>query len=457
MKNRPYLDLSSIYKTYEHTIPYQKVGKVCSSRGMLYEINLPHAVIGAHVEFVNNFGDRSLGEVVGIDGDKCMAMPYEEISGINSKTCVYLKDLCTTVKISEGMIGRVVDYQGNPIDDKGPIKGAFERRNIYGGTTNPLERPMVNRPLDTGINAINFFCTMGKGQRMAIMAGSGVGKSVLLGMIAGNTDAEINVVALVGERGREVLEFIQSDLGEAGLKKSVIVVATSDTSALIRIKAAYVATTIAEYFRDKNKDVLFMMDSITRFAMACREVSLSAGETPGRRGYSPSVFAKLPRIMERVGTRKGKGTITGIYTVLVEGGDIDEPISDSIRAISDGHIVLNRTLAARNHFPAIDILDSISRVMNKVVSNEHMVLSSYIKDLYAAYKEKEDLIDVGAYGGGNERVDKAIKIHSELETLLKQMHGMSKSITIDEIYEEMLNLVRKVEQEFKSSQTEAKE
>ena len=450
MKNKLFLDLSPIYRTYEHTIPYQKVGKVCSSRGMLYEVNLPQAVIGAHVEFVNDFGERSLGEVVGIDGDRCMAMPYEEITGINSKTCVYLKDLCTNIRISEEMVGRVVDYQGNPIDDKGPIKGIGERRNIYGETINPLERPLVSKPLDTGINAINFFCTMGKGQRMAIMAGSGVGKSVLLGMIAGNTDADINVVALVGERGREVLEFIQSDLGEAGLKRSIIVVATSDTSALIKIKAAYVATTIAEYFRDRNNDVLFMMDSITRFAMACREVALSSGEPPGRRGYSPSVFAKLPRLMERVGTRKGKGTITGIYTVLVEGNDIDEPISDSIRAIADGHIVLSRSLAARNHFPAIDILDSISRVMNKVVSDEHLVLASYVKDLYAAYKDKEDLIDVGAYGGGNKKVDKAIRIHDELETLLKQMQGLSEFITIEEIYDKMAALARKIEQEFKS-------
>ncbi|MCY4523624.1 MAG: EscN/YscN/HrcN family type III secretion system ATPase, partial [Halobacteriovoraceae bacterium] len=241
-----------------------------------------------------------------------------------------------------------------------------------------------------------------------------------------------------------------------GLKKSVIVVATSDTSALIRIKAAYTATTIAEYFRDNNKDVLFMMDSITRFAMAGREVALSVGESPGRRGYPPSVFAKLPKLMERVGTRKDKGTITGIYTVLVEGGDMDEPISDSIRAISDGHIVLDRNLAARNHFPAIDILDSISRVMNKVVSNEHLVLASYIKDLYAAYKEKEDLIAVGAYGGGNEKVDKSIRIHEELNNLLKQMQGFTEFISIEDIYDRMVELTRKIEQEFASSEDSKK-
>ncbi|MCY4524767.1 MAG: EscN/YscN/HrcN family type III secretion system ATPase, partial [Halobacteriovoraceae bacterium] len=217
MKNEPYLDISSIYKRYENSVPYQKIGKVCSSRGMLYEINLPQAVIGAHVEFVNDFGASSLGEIVGINGDRCLAMPYQDISGINSKTCVYLKELSTSIRISQEMVGRVVDYQGKPIDGKGPIKGASEYRDIYGEPVNPLERPLVKKPLDTGINAINFFCTMGKGQRMAIMAGSGVGKSVLLGMMAAHTNADINVVVLVGERGREVLEFIQSDLGEQGL------------------------------------------------------------------------------------------------------------------------------------------------------------------------------------------------------------------------------------------------
>ena len=440
-----FLDLSPIYNFYEFTSPYQKIGKVHEGKGMMYEVNLPKAFIGAHVEFITELGNKSLGEVVGIKGERCLAMPYEDIKGINTETRVYLKDLSTYVFASEGMLGRVIDFQGNPIDDKGPVKGEGRKMNIYGTPSNPLDRGLVDSPLDIGINAINFFCTLGKGQRIAIMAGSGVGKSILLGMMAQNTDAHVNVVALIGERGREVLEFIQNDLGETGLKKTVVVVATAEASPLVKTKAAWVATSIAEYFRDSGRDVVFMMDSITRFAMASREIALSTGEPPGQRGYSPSVFAKLPKLMERMGTRKGKGSITGIYTVLVEGGDLDEPISDAIRAIADGHIVLDRNLAAKNHFPAINILDSISRVMNQVVGRDHQLVASYIKDLYVTYKEKEDFINVGAYQGGNEKVDKAIKIHDELNDMLKQLKGLSEYMTIEEIFQKMVELARKVE------------
>jgi len=271
-----------------------------------------------------------------------------------------------------------------------------------------------------------------------------VGKSVLMGMIARNTNADINVIGLIGERGREVLEFIQSDLGEEGIKRSVIVVATSDTSALIRLKAAYTATTIAEYFRDQNQDILLMMDSITRFAMANREIALSSGEPPGQKGYTPSVFAKLPKLMERAGTKKNSGSITGIYTVLVEGGDMDEPIADAVRGISDGHIVLSRQLAAKNHYPAIDVLSSISRVMPKVTSKEHKIVASHLRDLLASYKESEDLITVGAYArGSNAKVDKAIVIYDDLVSLLRQQ--IEESFTIDELFDRMLEIARKAE------------
>ncbi len=447
------LNLKSIHKEFETKTPYLKIGKIQASKGLLYEATLPRAVLGANVEFITQDGANCLGEVVSISGNTCLVMPYDEISGINSETRVVLKEVVTTLKLSKGLLGRVVDFRGQPIDGKGPIESFEESRSIFGKPMNPLMRPPIREPLDVGINAINAFMCSGRGQRFAIMAGSGVGKSVLMGMIARNTNADINVIALIGERGREVREFIESDLGEEGLKRSVVVVATSDTSALIRSKAAYTATTIAEYFRDQKQDVILMMDSITRFAMANREIGMSAGEPPGQKGYGPSVFAKLPKLMERAGTVEGGGSITGIYTVLVEGGDMDEPIADSVRSISDGHIVLSRKLAAQNHFPAIDVLESISRVMNKVVSHEHKVVSSYLKDLMASYKESEDLINVGAYAQGtNPKVDKAIHVYNDIQNLLRQ--EIDASMTINEVFEEMMDIARKAETLFAPDESE---
>lgn len=438
------LDFAPILKHIETRVPYEKIGKIIRTRGMVYEATVPRAVLGANVEFFTETGERSLGEVVSIIGKNCLVMPYNEISGINSETRIYLKDVVTEIKVTDHLLGRVVDFQGNPLDDHGKLKGPFQKRSIFGSPLNPLQRPPIVEPLDTGINSINCFMTAGKGQRLAIMAGSGVGKSVLMGMISRYTSADINVIALVGERGREVLEFIKSDLGEEGLKKSVVVVASSDSSALIRMKAAYTATTIAEYFRDQGKDVLLMMDSITRFAMASREISVSTGEPPGQKGYTPSVFAKLPKLMERAGTKKNAGSITGIYTVLVEGGDMDEPIADAVRGIADGHIVLSRQLAAKNHYPAIDVLESISRVMPKVASKEHRIVASHLRDLLSAYKESEDLIAVGAYAqGSNPKVDKAILIYDDLINLLRQQ--IEESYTIDELFDRMIDIARKAE------------
>lgn len=442
------LDLGPIHKAYEYSSPYQKIGKVHSNNGMVYEVNLSRAVIGANVEFVTEFGDRSFGEVVAINGNRCMAMPYDEISGINSETRVFLKDLTTNITISKNLLGRVVDFQCRPIDGKGPIEedDRDEIRSIFGTAINPLDRPPITESLDTGIHSINCFMTSGKGQRLAIMAGSGVGKSVTMGMIAKNTNADINVIALIGERGREVLEFIENDLGPEGLSRTVVIVATSDQSPLIRIKAAYTATTIAEYFRDQSADVMLMMDSITRFAMAYREISLNAGEPPGQKGYTPGVFARLPKLMERAGTKRNAGTITGFYTVLVEGGDMDEPIADAVRAIADGHIVLSRELAAKNQFPAIDVLQSISRVMNKVVTREHRIVAGHLRDLMASYKDNEDLINVGAYAkGSNVKVDKALAIYDDLMSLLKQEQGMSEHFLIEDLYDRMVELARHAE------------
>lgn len=450
--NQP-LDLKSLFREFEHKTPYQKIGKIVASRGTLYEANLPRAIIGSNVEFVTEMGTSCLGEVVSINGSRCMVMPYQDIDGINSETKIYLKDITTTIKVSDAFIGRVIDFQGNPIDGKGPIGGPYEIKSIYGQPLNPLDRPPIRTPLDVGINAINCFMTSGKGQRFAIMAGSGVGKSVTMGMIAKHTNADINVICLIGERGREVLEFIESDLGPEGLKRSVVIVATSDNSALMKVKSAYTATTIAEYFRDRNKDVILMMDSITRFAMANREIGLSAGEPPGQKGYTPSVFAKLPKLMERAGTKANAGSITGIYTVLVEGGDMDEPIADAVRSISDGHVILSRELASRNHYPAIDILSSVSRVMTKVVSKEHRLVASYLRDLLAAYKESEDLINVGAYSRGtNPKVDKAIAVYEEIINLLKQ--DASEASSLDDLYDRMIEIAKRAENLNNNTQTE---
>jgi flagellum-specific ATP synthase len=439
------LDLNPLLKWSETRVPWQRIGKITSSRGMVYEANLPRAMIGSHVEFVTENEEKSLGEVVGLQNGKCLVMPYNDLTGINSQTKIYLKDIVTEIKVTRSMLGRVLDFQGLPIDGKGPLSpDGLETRSIFGLPLNPLDRPPIREPLDVGIKSINSFITAGKGQRLAIMAGSGVGKSVLMGMIAQHTSADINVIALIGERGREVLEFIQSDLGEAGLKRSVVVVATSDSSSLTRTKAAYSSTTIAEYFRDQGADVLLMMDSLTRFAMASREISLSVGEAPGQKGYAPSVFAKLPKIMERAGTKTGAGSITGIYTVLVEGGDMDEPIADAVRSISDGHIVLSRDLAARNHYPAIDVLQSISRVMPKVATREHKIVASHLRDLMAAYKQSEDLINVGAYAKGtNQKVDKAIAIYEDLMNLLKQDY--QEKFSINQLFDQMVEIARKAE------------
>lgn len=440
------LDLLRIHRAYEHRSPYQRVGKILSSNGSTYEVNLAQAIIGSTVEFVTEIGTRSYGEVVSIKGNRCLAMPYKEIPGINSETKVFLQDLSNVLNVSEEMLGRVVDFQGKPIDGKGPIEKNTESLSIFGEVINPLDRPPINQSLDTGIHAINTFMTVGKGQRLAIMAGSGVGKSVTLGMMAQNTKADVNVIALIGERGREVREFIERDLGEEGLARSVVIVATSDQSPLIRSKAAYTASTIAEFFRDQGNDVLLMMDSITRFAMAQREIGLGAGEPPGQKGYTPSIFSKLPQILERAGKVASGGSITGFYTVLVEGDDMDEPIADAIRAIADGHIILSRDLASRNQFPAIDILQSISRVMNSVVTREHRIVASHLRDLLAAYRTNEDLINVGAYArGSNAKIDKAIVIYEDLMNLMKQEQDLSEFFSIEELYDRIVELARKAE------------
>lgn len=440
------LDVQAVHKAYEYASPYRQTGKVISSRGLLCEVGLTRAVIGSSVEFRTGSGGGRLGEVVGIGKDRCLAMPYGEVPGLGSETRVELGDLSTSVRVGPGLLGRVVDFRCEPIDGKGPIDlGGCVARSVLGERINPLDRPQIDEPLDVGIHAINGFMTLGKGQRVAVMAGSGVGKSSILGMIARNTEAHVNVIALVGERGREVLEFIEDNLTGGAMARTVVVVATSEESPLVRAKAAYVATAVAEHFRDEGGDVLFMMDSITRFAMACREVSLGLGEIPGQKGYTPSVFSRLPRLLERAG-RTARGTITGIYAVLVEGNDMDEPITDAVRAISDGHVVLSRELASRNHFPAIDVLQSVSRVMHKVVPREHRVVASYLRELLATHRENEDLINAGAYvKGSNAKIDKALAIHDDLAALTRQPRGDEGRLGVGEVFDRFVEVARKAE------------
>lgn len=410
------------------TVMYDEAGKITRTMGLLYEAYLPGASIGSICEvFPNSFDLQESAleaEVVGFKDKRVFLMPYDEVSGINNDSIVKLKSKASSFQVSRSLLGRVIDGRGNPIDGKGPLYSPeveSEFRSLYRKPADPLSRTVITEPLDLGVRAINGLLTCGKGQRMGIMAGSGVGKSVLLGMMARYTNAEVNVIALVGERGREVREFIDRDLGEEGLKKSVVIVATSDSSALLRTRASFLAATIAEYFRDQDQDVLLMMDSVTRFAMAQREIGLSLGEPPASKGYTPSVFAMLPRLLERAGTASNGKSITGIYTVLVDGDDMDEPIADAARSILDGHIVLSRKLAQLNHFPAIDVLASASRVMNSVIQETHQQWAGQIKEWLATYKQAEDLINIGAYAkGSNPKIDQAIAVYDRMVGYLRQ-------------------------------------
>ena len=334
--------------------------------------------------------------------------------------CIRDRGREASVPVGRGLLGRIIDPLGRALDGKGPVVPE-DYYPLYAEPVSPMERKEIEEPLDVGVRAINGLLTCGKGQRVGIMAGSGVGKSMLLGMIARHTEADVNVIALIGERGREVKEFVKRDLGEEGLERSVLVVATSDKSPLIRMRGAFVATAIAEYFRDQGREVILMMDSLTRFAMAQREIGLSIGEPPTTKGYTPSVFALLPKLLERAGTTPDRGSITGFYTVLVEGDDMNEPIADALRAILDGHIVLSRDLAAEGHYPAVDVLASLSRLMINVVDEEHMRYAQKLIDLLATYKRSEDLVNIGAYNrGSNPKLDYALEKMDRIRSYLRQ-------------------------------------
>jgi len=397
-------------------------GRVTQVIGLIIEAQGPAVNLGELCYIHSKEGGQPLkAEVVGFKDDRILLMPLGEMRGIGPGCEVVASGHSLTVHVGEQLLGKVLDGLGNSLDGS----SSFSLMNEYPVNSmppNPLTRKRINEYLEVGVKAIDGILTCGKGQRIGIMAGSGVGKSTLLGMIARNTKADINVIALIGERGREVRDFIERDLGEEGLKRSVVVVATSDQPALIRVKGAMVATAVAEYFRDQGKDVMLMMDSVTRFAMAQREIGLAIGEPPTTRGYTPSVFAILPKLLERSGTSE-KGTITALYTVLVEGDDMNEPVTDAVRGILDGHIVLSRQLASQNHYPAIDILSSVSRVMIEIVDKEHREAASSLRNILATYKEAEDLVNIGAYvAGSNPRIDYALnKIERRKSVFKKNM------------------------------------
>jgi len=358
-------------------------------------------------------------EIVGFRGDKILMMPFGEIMGVSPGSPVSVNSQPMKIPVGPSLMGRILDGMGNPIDGKGPIVEST-LQPVYNKPPNPLERQRIKEVMPTGIRSIDGFLTLGKGQRVGIFSGSGVGKSVLLGMISRFTRAEVNVIALIGERGREVRDFIERDLGLEGLKRSVVVVATSDQSAMERIKGSLIATAIAEYFRNQGKDVMFMMDSLTRVAMAQREIGLAVGEPPTTKGFTPSVFSFLPRLLERTGAGK-VGSITGLYSVLVEGDDMDDPISDTVRSILDGHFILSRKLSTKGHFPAVDVLESVSRLFPEICEESHIYSSRKILELLSEYKEAEDMISIGAYASGsNPNVDLAIKLKSDIDLLLRQ-------------------------------------
>jgi len=432
------LDLKKYKTLLQQTPLVEYSGSVTRVIGLTIESNGPEANIGELCKISTTKQNKVIyAEVVGFKDNKVLLMPLGNMSGIGPGSSVISEGRVLSVKVGDGLIGRIFDGLGRPMDEKGML----DYEDIYpveNSPPNPLLRNRIKEPMSLGIKAIDGLLTVGKGQRIGIFAGSGVGKSTLIGMIARNTKADINVIALIGERGREVREFIEKDLGEEGLERSVVVVATSDQPALIRLKGAQVATSIAEYFRDKGKHVLLMMDSLTRFAMAQREIGLAIGEPPVSKGYTPSVFGILPKLLERAGT-SDKGSITGLYSVLVDGDDLTEPVTDTARGILDGHIVLSRELANKNQYPAIDVLASVSRVMPDIVSKEHMEISRKIKKVMAVYKDAEDLINIGAYvKGSNANIDFAIDHNEAILSFIQQETTQNYSLN------KITNMLKKV-------------
>ncbi|NCU18238.1 flagellar protein export ATPase FliI [Pallidibacillus pasinlerensis] len=420
---------------------YKHYGSVTKVVGILIEAKGPKSSIGdiCYIYPKNSCKEKGIiGEVVGFNDNSVFIMPYNEVNDIAPGWVVEGTGRSLEIKVGDGLVGKVVDSLGKPMDGT-PLPENLQRWATDHEPPNPLSRPPISEILEVGVRTIDSLLTVGKGQRVGIFAGSGVGKSTLLGMIARNTKADLNVIALIGERGREVREFIERDLGEEGLKRSIVVAATSDQPALMRIKGAYTATAIAEYFRNKGLNVMLMMDSVTRIAMAQREVGLAVGEPPATKGYTPSVFSILPKLLERTGTNE-YGSITAFYTVLVDGDDLNEPIADTVRGILDGHIVLDRNLANKGQYPAIHVLKSISRLMNGLVDNNHLEAASKFRDLLNTYLQSEDLINIGAYKkGSSKEIDTAIEYYPHLISFLKQ--ATDEKLTFEESVQALKSLI----------------
>jgi flagellum-specific ATP synthase len=440
--SRPELNLEKYFQIIRDLNPVKTVGAVKRAVGLVVESLGPPVSIGELCEITGDSQNETAipAEVVGFRDNYVLSMPLYKVHGVKLGDKVICRKRKAAVSVSTALLGRVINAMGEPIDDKGPIE-ATEEYPVQPLETNPLARRNIEEKLGTGIRSIDGLLTCGKGQRIGIFGGSGVGKSTLLGMMARYTSADINVISLVGERGREVRAFIEKDLGEEGLKRSVVVVSTSDQPPLLRIRAALVATTIAEYFRDLGKDVLLVMDSVTRFAMAQREVGLAAGEPPSSKGYTPSVFSLLPRLLERAGNFMSGGSITGFYTVLVEGDDMTEPIADAVRSILDGHIVLSRELAWRNHYPCIDIMASISRLMPDLVSRQYLDKAGKIREWLSVYKKAEDMLNIGAYvSGSNPKIDMAVKKIDAVNSFLIQRSD--ERVTIENAFDCVERLIK---------------
>ena len=430
------LDFSVINKKVKETETIYCEGVVQKVIGLTVEVQGIKSFVGELCYIVNNMGKKINCEVVGFKEDFVILMPLDPLIGIAPGCRVIPENKPLVVNCSDNMLGKVLDGLGNDLSTGQSLKG--EPYPLENQPPDPLQRKRIKEIMPTGVRSIDGFLTVGEGQRIGIFAGSGVGKSTTLGMIAREAKADVNVIALIGERGREVLEFIEKDLGPVGMKKSVVVCATSDKPALIRLKGALTATAIAEYFRDKGKKVILMMDSVTRFAMAQREIGLATGEPPATKGYTPSVYAKLPELMERSGM-SSNGSITAFYTVLVDGDDFNEPIADAVRGILDGHIVLSRDLAHKNHYPAVDVLNSVSRLMSSIASSEHKEAASFARDLLATYKESEDLINIGAYvKGSSKKIDLAINYHDKIDNFLKQ--GIDEKAEFNDSINELISI-----------------
>ncbi|MEJ6950215.1 flagellar protein export ATPase FliI [Natronospora cellulosivora (SeqCode)] len=432
-------DLGDLSKQVDKVDISSNYGHITRVIGLVIESKGPQVAIG-EICLVKTAKKTISTEVVGFDNNRVLLMPIGDMEGINPGARVIATGKKLRVKVGKALLGQILDGLGKPILNSSNLRSDFDYVPVMAQPPEPLLRERIKEPLSLGIRAIDGLLTCGNGQRVGIFAGSGVGKSTLMGMVARNTEADINVIGLIGERGREVKDFIERDLGEEGLKRSVLVVATSDKPALVRVKAAHVTTAIAEYFRDQGLNVLMMMDSVTRVAMALREVGLAVGEPPATRGYPPSVFAELPKLLERTG-KNDKGSITALYTVLVEGDDFNEPISDTVRGILDGHIALSRHLAAKNHYPAIDVLESVSRVMTEIVDKEHLEAASVFKQMLADYNEAEDLINIGAYqSGSNPDVDRALENIDDMKKFLQQ--GINEELAFEESVKNLKSFLR---------------